>query len=363
MGAFFETLNYSSSNEDSSSEVKSLRIDQSDTVLCITGSGSRALDLLTERPKRIVSIDFNASQNFLLELKIQAILNLEYDEFLDFLGVRPSRKRGDVYRSLRPHLSSGSAGFWDRHMNAIQSGVIYGGRWERYFARLAKLFSHVRPNLRDRLFGCASVDEQRKLWHMEWDDFIWRFFLRCISTRLTWRYGLGDPGFYRHLPDTFSIYRYLNNRFRVASENFLLRESPFATLLFYGRYNPEGFLPPYLQKQNFQVMRDNVGSIEIVTDSLLDFLEKAGISSFSKYSLSDFASYTSDEEHKKTWEEVVRTASKGARVCERQSLVKRELPGEAAPFVRREKELEAELEMTDTSMFYTFVVGEIEGYG
>ncbi len=89
MPSFLETLNYSSSNEDSNSELKALCIDKNDSILSITGSGARALDLLIKNPAKIVSIDFNPCQNHLLELKIAAIQHLEYQEFLEFLGARP----------------------------------------------------------------------------------------------------------------------------------------------------------------------------------------------------------------------------------------------------------------------------------
>ena len=48
MGNFHNTLNYSSANEDSRSENKSLLINNNDKILCITGSGARTLDL--EKP-------------------------------------------------------------------------------------------------------------------------------------------------------------------------------------------------------------------------------------------------------------------------------------------------------------------------
>ena len=71
MNSFLETINYSSSNEDSYSEWKALSIGPDDSILCITGSGSRPLDLLIKGPREIVSLDFNPCQNFLLKFKIE----------------------------------------------------------------------------------------------------------------------------------------------------------------------------------------------------------------------------------------------------------------------------------------------------
>ena len=98
MKSFFETINYSSVNEDSNSEFKALNINKNDTVLCITGSGARILDLLIKDPKEIVAVDFNPCQNFLLELKIAAIQKLEYEDFLRFIGIMPCPDRKQLYR-------------------------------------------------------------------------------------------------------------------------------------------------------------------------------------------------------------------------------------------------------------------------
>ena len=53
--SFNETINYSSCNEDTSSELKALDIHGDDVVLTITGGGARALDLLIAKPKKIIA--------------------------------------------------------------------------------------------------------------------------------------------------------------------------------------------------------------------------------------------------------------------------------------------------------------------
>ena len=39
---------------------------------------------------KIISIDFNKHQEYLIELKIESIKNLEYNEFLEIIGVKIS---------------------------------------------------------------------------------------------------------------------------------------------------------------------------------------------------------------------------------------------------------------------------------
>lgn len=360
MKSFLEIINYSSSNEDSNSELKALCINQYDSILCITGSGARPLDLLTSKPREIISIDFNPCQNFLLELKMAAIELLEYDEFLEFMGVRTSQKREIIYKEIRQRLSAEAKNFWDKQLEIIKTGVIYQGRWEKYFGKLARVVSFIRSNLRDRLFACKDTSEQTRIWYDKWNNILWRVFLIFISSRRVWKYLFGDPAFYEYVPKDFSISDYLNKRFALASENILFRESPFLTLLFFGRYNADSALPVYLRKENYETIKNNLSCIQIITQSLSEYLEQCEKNRFNKYSLSDFSSYTNSEEYTKIWKGIVKTASRGAIVCERQFLVKRELPPEVIPFVIRDKELERELSRTDDSCFYTFIIGRID---
>ena len=359
--SFLNTLNYSSSNEDSRSELKALQIAEGDSVLCITGSGGRPLDLLIENPAVIVSIDFDPCQNFLLELKLAAIKHLEYEEFVGFLGVHSSEKREETYNSIRNILSAEARRYWDSNLRMIKKGIIYQGRWERSFRLLARMVSLVRPKLVGKLFSCNDIDEQFKIWHEKWDDRLWRSFLRLISSKIVWKYGLGDPGFYKYVPDNFSIYLYLVNKFNSAFENMVVSKSPFARLLFLGEYDPNRVLPLYLQKINYKKLKNLRTWVQIVTDSFTKYLQNCKSKRFDKYSLSDFSSYTSIEEYRQIWQGIIKTASPGARTCERQFLVKREIPLEIQPYISRDRDLEKELELVDDSIFYTFVIAKVEG--
>lgn len=363
MASFFETLNYSSCNEDSSSELAALQISKDDRVLCITGSGARTLDLLTERPRRVVSIDCNPCQSFLLELKIAGIKRLRYEEYLEFLGVLSSSGRRSSYKDIRHMLSDGARGFWDRNPAMIEKGVIYQGRWERYFRRLARLVSLVRPRLVRKLFRCACLDEQTRVWREDWDGALWRIFLRLVSMNGMWKHALADPGFYRCVLENFSVSTYLNERFASAFESFLAHESPFATLLFFGRYDARGVLPIHLQTKYYETLQCSLSSVQIVTESLAQYLERCEGEQYDKYSLSDIASYTDAKDYGRIWRGIIATAPSGARFCERQFLAKRHPPSDVERLIRRDQALEARLAKTDTSMFYTFVVGEIIGLG
>ena len=353
MNSFLGSLNYSSSNEDARSECRALCIGPSDSILCVTGSGARALDLLTRGPWRIVSVDFNPRQNDLLHLKLAALRCLSHEDFLALLGVSPSSRRLELYQAIKGDLPESTRRYWDGCASAIARGVIYEGRWERYFARLSRIVRLVRADRLCRLFASGTVDEQAALWRAEWADGWWRSFLRVASGRVVWKYVLRDPGFYEYVEPGFDGSAYLSECFDRAADSILFRESAVAWLLFFGKYDPNGPLPLYLQEECYERLRLCVDRVDVKTSSAGSLLATTN-ERFSAFSLSDLASYTSPREYEALWTGIRRTALPGARFCERQFLVKRKRP---AWISRRDTSMETELRASDRSIFYTFGVG------
>ena len=116
-----------------------LQLSEHDKVLCITGSGSRVLDLIIQKPKIIYAVDFNPCQNYLLELKIAAIKYLDYEDYISFLGLIPSKHRLNIFNGISSSLSNSARYFWERNTDLIKRGVIYQGGWEKYFRNLSKI--------------------------------------------------------------------------------------------------------------------------------------------------------------------------------------------------------------------------------
>ena len=75
--------------------------------------------------------------------------------------------------------------------------------------------------------------------------------------------------------------------------------------------------------------------------------------------MSDFSSYTDEAEYDNIWHGIIATARPNACICERQFLVKRDIPSKFKHFIKRNQELEAKLTREDSSIFYTFLIGQI----
>lgn len=356
---FTQKINYSSCNEDTRSELKALRIGQQDTVLAITGSGARPLDLLICQPEKVISIDMNPLQNHLLELKIAAIKNLAYDEYLEFLGVRESPERISLYKRIRSDLTSGAREYWDRQSRELGKGVIYRGRWERYFQGLALIVKLFRRKKIDRLFSFTDIENQIEFCRHKWNTKGWKIFILLVCHRFFWKYIFRDPGFYRYVPRDFPVGDYIYTCLCRTLQTYLARENHFFSLLVHNRYINESSLPIHLQEKYYPLLKKNVTRIEIVTDSLQNFLENLPEKSVHKFSLSDISSYTSEQDYDSILESCVRVSGPESIICIRHFLVKRGIPQTLARNIELLKDLEEELERKDMSYAFSFNVGKI----
>lgn len=354
---FFEKINYSACNEDSESERLALKLTQQDTVLCITGSGARSLDLLIDQPQKIISVDFNPAQNNLLALKIAAYKTLDYKEFKSFIGLENNIDRSALFGRLSRELSTELKAYWKDHFTLIEEGLLYCGTWEKLLNKMSRS-TLVRKKMLQQLMESDTLESQATFWNMHWDNAGWRLFLKALTSRFIWTKIIREPGM-SLIPADFNIYTYLHGRLNHLARHFLLRENHFANLLFYGQYQEHCILPIHLQEAHYDTIRKMVDRIEIITAPLIDAVkEKAIIQQVTTYSLSDFSSYANPEMYAAIWFEIASRSQEGARFCERQFLVKRS-PETLHQHIYRDHALEEKLNQADTTAIYTFCAGEI----
>ncbi|MER0438555.1 DUF3419 family protein [Emticicia sp. W12TSBA100-4] len=355
--SFFEKINYSACNEDSESERKALRLNFDDTVLCITGSGARPLDLLIDNPKKIISVDFNVTQNHLLALKIAAYQSLNYAEFRSFIGLENKFSRKDLYTKLSHLLTIETKNYWDKNFNLIENGLLYCGTWERFLRMMAKAAFFRKKGI-EKLMASETLEIQQEYWAKKWDNTIWKSFLKLVSNRFLWTKIIREPGALL-IPQEFDVYEYMHSRMNHLAKNHLLRTNHFANLLFYGEYKPDCILPLHLREEHFESIKSQVHKIEIISDSLLNVLDDKELTkSITAYSLSDFSSYANTEMYHEIWTKIIQHSANNTKFCERFFLVKRQ-PEILHHQIKRDYLLEKQLSDQDLTAIYTFCVGKL----
>lgn len=357
MNHFFSRLRYSFGNEDWRTEEQAVNIQPTDHVLCITASGDRPLNLLRRKCQKMVCLDANPAQNYLLQLKSVAMRNLDYPDYLAFLGVSPSRTRRQMLRHLLPDMRAGAVQFWLKHEKMIEKGILYQGTVERLTRLLAKGFNLAQGKKIKRLFSINDLEEQKKFLQEEWSHRFWqRLFGLALNPLISPLY-IKDPGLI-NVGSAIKPGPYLYERICASLDQHLARENLLLSLILRGHVSSEAF-SPYLIENEVSMIKNRQSALEIHTTDLLKYLDALHGPTFDVFSLSDVASYLSYPRFVSLLNQMIRTAKPGARFCLRQFLSSYEIPAHLQPFFIRDKDLEVKLEKEDSCFVYRFLVGTI----
>ncbi|EKF20484.1 DUF3419 family protein [Nitratireductor pacificus] len=311
---FFSSLNFTSSNEDARSELAALAGPRR-RLVCLTGSGTRPLDMLLSDAKQVIAIDINPVQNELLRLKIAAIQTLDHTELLAYLGILPCHDRLALHARLRSILPPATDAFWTRRQRLIRHGIWYAGRWEKVLRCGALGARAIRGKAIDALFASTSLDEQAATWRDCFDDRIWRGAIRLLGRPWIWTRIIGEPGG-AFLPESREVERRLASAFNRASGSFFFRESDFVSLILRGCVSLPSALPLHLLPDNFSRIRKALPRLQVVDGGLTD-LPSLGLGEADAFSLSDFGSYCNEAAYRSCWNGVLAVAAANAVFCER----------------------------------------------
>ncbi len=357
MSSFFSQLSYSFGNEDWATEQQALQIKPRDTVLVITASGDRPLNLLTNDCKEVISIDANQQQNNLLELKVVAMQNLSFDKYLAFLGADPSDSRAETFKSLSSKMNPEAIKFWSKNHKLVSKGVLYQGSVERLTYHASKLIRLFRAKKIEQLFAFDNIEEQRKFVRDQWDTSAWKKFVEFMLNPIVNKFLIDDPGLQTYLgPQKPGIYIY--QKMQNSLENHLAKQNTIMSFILLGKVNKEAFAP-YLTKEGTSEIKKRLDKLTIKTGNVIDYLEAKKNPSIDCFSMSDIASYMSKEDFRRLLKGIIKKAKPGARFCLRQFLSYLEIPKDLERYFKRDYELEQRLEKEDRCFVYRFFSGTV----
>lgn len=376
---------YTTCCEDPDIIKKSLKINDDDVILSITSSGCNILNLLLNNPKKIISIDANPYQNYLLRLKIKAIQCLDYTDFIELLGVVPSNRRLEIYNLVRNELDNDTRIFWDLQTHLIEKGIIYDKMFFSKWFRKIMLFIKSKKTI-EKFFQCKTLEEQKHYFLTYINGFPWRFFNRFLTSNSLHIIFLSindllDIILRRKNIVTRNIissktkregyqvfFRYMQKLYhkknQLKKEEHILTNQPikynfFASLKLLGYFINNECVPPYLKKPFYNELKKNVEKIQVENATLYEFLKKQTNDSISKFYLSNIFDWMDYEEFIMHLYEIHRVGKNQARLCYFSTRVDRDIPTDIDQ-IRPEKELANLLLLEDRTLFYgTFNIGKI----
>lgn len=325
-------LTYTTAWEDPQLDRVALDLSAEDTVLMITSGGCNVLDYALLSPQKIYAVDINPHQSALLELKIAAIQELDFELFWQLFGRGHLPNFKEIYQQKLHHLLSPfSQKYWTKN-----GEKFFDGKKSFYrqgtsglvisflnftIDRVLKLRSYI-----DRLWEVDTIIEQKEIYERHLRKKLKPFLRLLFSNDLTLWMNCVPPQQRQQVELDFgcSIGEVYDRWNEELFTTVLFKENYFARMIFYGEYSPN-CCPEYLKPENFAKLKEGlVNQISVHTCSIETFLSQNNVQ-ISRYVLLDHLDWLSTHDYEKLgseWQAIINRSTSNARVIFRSMLSK-----------------------------------------
>lgn len=354
--------------EDPENDMDAMELGEGHRVVTIASGGCNMLAYLTRSPARIDVVDLNAAHVALNQLKLAAFTTLPgYNDVVRFFGEPDNTANIEAYdRFIAPRLDARSRRYWEtRDMlgrrrvsafsrNFYQTGLL--GFFINTAHRVARLHG-VDPS---EIMQTVNLREQRRFFEERLRPLFDKPLVQWATSQKASLFGLGIPPaqYDALLGSGGTMAEVLSTRLEKLACHFPLKQNYFAWQAFARRYPREGEaeLPAYLQQQNYETIRANVGRAVVHHANFIELLAAKPAASVDRFVLLDAQDWMSDHQLNVLWTEITRAATPGARVIFRTAAQPTLLPGRVSDTLlnqwRYEFARSRELSARDRSAIY-----------
>jgi S-adenosylmethionine-diacylglycerol 3-amino-3-carboxypropyl transferase len=363
----FTRLVYNQIWEDPVVDMEAMDIKAEHRVIGICSAGCNALSYLTADPQEVHAVDLNFTHLALADIKRAVFKGAQsYSDITSFLVEAAGEPNRDLYKiKFAPHLTPQARAYWDGGGRKARFESFIEGFYDTGLLGLSlRMVDGLARLCGFRLSDALALDDadQQREWarkHIR-PVFEGRIMAFVFSLRHP-LYLLGIP------PRQFQLLcdnqpermaSVLADRVEQlagvakSSDNYFMWQA-FSRSYARGT-NPA--LPPYLQAQNFETIRQRIDRLVLKHDTLTNVLMNAEASSYDRYVLLDAQDWMDQATLASLWAQISRTARPGARVVFRTA-------GSNPPFLeygntgawsqwQRIDELSAQLHERDRSGIY-----------
>jgi S-adenosylmethionine-diacylglycerol 3-amino-3-carboxypropyl transferase len=320
----FARLVYNQIWEDPVVDMEAMELTGDHRVITICSAGCNALSYLTAGPAEVHAVDLNFAHLSLADFKRAALASLPSHADVASLFIAASGKRNlELYhKHIAGNLKPDTRAYWD------------GGRTPRYEAFSTGFFQAGLLGLAVRLFTAVG-----RLYGVKLSDALalddadkqraWaRAHIRPIfeGRLMSLLFSLRHPLYLLGIPPRQFQLLCDGNPKRMASvladrveqlagaakssENYFLWQ---ACAQGYAP-GPNPSVPPYLEPENFDIVRSRLDRLRLTHDSFTSVLARAEASSHDRYVLLDAQDWMDKATISELWTQMTRTARPGARV-------------------------------------------------
>lgn len=353
--------------EDPVVDIEAMALAPGHRIVAIASGGCNILSYLTAAPVEIDAVDLNAAHIALNKLKIAAAGTLEsYDDFRTLFACADDPHNTKIFDgALAPVLDAETRAYWDkrdwrghRRIDQFTNGFYRYGLLGRFIAA-AHLAAKALGGNPAAMLKARSLEEQRAIFDSELKPLFESRILRWLLDSPSALFGLGiPPAQFEALREGRRMHEVLKERLEHLACDYPLSENYFAWQAFNRGYGTgeNDPLPPYLQRGNFEKLREARSLIRLHNMPFTDHLSSSPARRVDRYVLLDAQDWMTDGDLNALWREITRTARPNARVIFRTAGRETILPGRVRQSLLDQwhyhAEQSAELTKKDRSAIY-----------
>tara|TARA_Y100000992_G_C21271489_1_gene497179 strand:+ start:896 stop:2722 length:1827 start_codon:yes stop_codon:yes gene_type:complete len=274
--------------EDPRVDNEVLNINNNDVILGITTGGDNILNYLVHSPKKIFTCDFNCHQNYLLDMKMSAIINLSQNDYYEmFFNKNTTIWYLNRLKLLDSLQIKGSKEFWINNGDDIFKSFIYSGT-----CKYAKYLTYFIPNQLLNLFNrhFINIEQQKEAYENIRPSILFiTNFLDFILFTLGFVSLFGVPNEQVKTNSEFKCINFID---------FICRNTMLNDNYFYSAYANEKLeknnIPDYCKPENYEKVKDQLHKVKIYTSTLEDCMKSIQNNTVTKVSLLDHMDWMND---------------------------------------------------------------------
>jgi S-adenosylmethionine-diacylglycerol 3-amino-3-carboxypropyl transferase len=281
---------YPLSWEDPRVDEEILQINNNDIILGITTGGDNILNYLINSPKKIITCDINSHQNYLLEMKLSAMQNLDQNDFYEMFFNKNKNiwlfNKSQLINNLR---TEDSMLFWTMYGDEIFKSFIYSGTC-KYGKYIVMCFPKRLRDIVNHSFD--SIETQRKAYEKIRPYVCIIFFiLDFLLFKLNFISILGVP---IEQQDTNKETKCID------FTDFIFNNTLFNENYFYKAFINEKLeknnIPEYCKSSNYEHVKKQLYKIKIYNCTIENCMKYLDDNIITKVSLLDHMDWMNDEE-------------------------------------------------------------------
>ncbi len=355
--ADFSYIRYANCWEDGEILCEALEPLQGKRILSIASAGDNSLALIAGGAE-VLAVDLNPAQLACVELRKEAILRLDREACLAFMGIIEDKGRVNTFHSLSGNLSDQARQFWEQNIESIDNGFIHSGKFEKYFQCFRKyVLTMIHPGRNiQRLLQKKQKQDRFDYYDRTWANFRWHMLFKIFFSRTIMGRMGRDPEFFRYVDVPVS--ENILKRAKYALTELSTHDNPYLDYILTGNF--KNSLPYYLWPDNYERIKRNTKHLTLFQGSIQDAINLHEGRKFDGFNLSDIFEYLDFDTCKSLYSSFINIANPGARLVYWNMLVPRKCPEEFRERIINKDSLAKKLFEKDKAFFYSdFIVEEV----